>query len=505
MLAKMPALGALNAKVADTSDLPRRAALAIIGRSIDEPSIADDSIVDAMVNAQTAGRKAILAKQEAADNAGISAFGSLLSEMNPLAASLASLANGELQSRFTAKVTGKGIHATAGTGAIAGKYEIGVSQIATGQVLSSAGFDATRTLGTGELTLMRGDRSVTVGIDNSNNTIAGIAAAINVKAGDQGITATVINGTDGAHLVLGSLRTGAVNTINVKIDKLSTDNGLSSFAVSSEVGIDGGASTIASANSSRPWTQSTPAQDARLTMDGIPSRSASNAVSNVLAGVTLNLTRDATSRVGARTLTIEADTAFQESAIVDFVSRYNGLTAKTSELTKYTEGAGSQGPLIGDPVVGAIRNALSSIVSRSVPSATIGGHVSLLAIGIELQKDGTLSVDSKKLKDALANNAPTVAMLFDRKNGIGARMLEQIGSFTKENGLVNTRISALNGDLKHLSQQESVLANYASQLRKQYQVQFTALDTLMARLNKNTQYLTRLFGGEHSSGTLGRG
>ena len=37
---------------------------------------------------------------------------------------------------------------------------------------------------------------------------------------------------------------------------------------------------------------------------------------------------------------------------------------------------------------------------------------------------------------------------------------------------------------------------------KQYQAQFTALNALMAKMNSNTQYLTRLFGGANSSGTL---
>ncbi len=62
--------------------------------------------------------------------------------------------------------------------------------------------------------------------------------------------------------------------------------------------------------------------------------------------------------------------------------------------------------------------------------------------------------------------------------------------------------TALTADLKRVAQQQSDLSDYAAQLTRQYQAQFTALNTLMARMNTNSQYLTRLFGGANSSGTL---
>ena len=51
--------------------------------------------------------------------------------------------------------------------------------------------------------------------------MSGIATAINSASGNPGVTATVIQGTDGAHLLLSSSQTGESNTIQMS----ETDSG----------------------------------------------------------------------------------------------------------------------------------------------------------------------------------------------------------------------------------------------------------------------------------------
>ncbi|MEK7967173.1 flagellin hook IN motif-containing protein, partial [Burkholderia contaminans] len=66
-------------------------------------------------------------------------------------------------------------------------------------------------------TLSLGNQSFKVDVNGTNNTLSGIAAAINSAANNPGISATVINGTDGAHLVLASSKTGSASTISVAV------------------------------------------------------------------------------------------------------------------------------------------------------------------------------------------------------------------------------------------------------------------------------------------------
>ncbi|AIV60233.1 flagellar filament capping protein FliD [Burkholderia pseudomallei] len=490
-----------------TNSALQQAAQSIISGSTGNSSMDVNSLVTALVNAKTAGQSAALSTSIATDQTTLSALGTLKAALTALQAGIGSLSDGTLTQKFTATATGTGLTATTGAGAVAGSYSVAVTQIATSQTLSSGAFNATQQLGTGTLTLSVGGKSTSISIDSTNNTLSGIAAAINSASNNPGVTATIVTGTDGAHLVLRSASTGAANVINVGVSNLSGDNGLSSLAVTSTASTTGGQSTIRSGGSVA-WTQSTSAQDAEFTVGGIAASSASNAVSGAIAGVTLNLTQAA---VGAtQTLNVTTDTTAQATAITNVVNLYNTVITTMSSLSSLS-GAGtssqSAGPLLGDSTLNMIRNSLARVVGTGV--TTGGSTTSLASIGIKFadgssssQTDGALTIDTAKLNAALQNSPSTVAALFNSTNGIGAQLNTTIQNYVQTGGVFDTRSNALNQDLKSLAQQQTRLASYASQLTSQYNAQFTALNTLMAQMNSNSNYLTQLFGGSNSSGAM---
>ncbi|ALJ71867.1 Flagellar hook-associated protein 2 [Burkholderia pseudomallei] len=490
-----------------TNSALQQAAQSIISGSTGNSSMDVNSLVTALVNAKTAGQSAALSTSIATDQTTLSALGTLKAALTALQAGIGSLSDGTLTQKFTATATGTGLTATTGAGAVAGSYSVAVTQIATSQTLSSGAFNATQQLGTGTLTLSVGGKSTSISIDSTNNTLSGIAAAINSASNNPGVTATIVTGTDGAHLVLRSASTGAANVINVGVSNLSGDNGLSSLAVTSTASTTGGQSTIRSGGSVA-WTQSTSAQDAEFTVGGIAASSASNAVPGAIAGVTLNLTQAA---VGAtQTLNVTTDTTAQATAITNVVNLYNTVITTMSSLSSLS-GAGtssqSAGPLLGDSTLNMIRNSLARVVGAGV--TTGGSTTSLASIGIKFadgssssQTDGALTIDTAKLNAALQNSPSTVAALFNSTNGIGAQLNTTIQNYVQTGGVFDTRSNALNQDLKSLAQQQTRLASYASQLTSQYNAQFTALNTLMAQMNSNSNYLTQLFGGSNSSGAM---
>ncbi|CAJ5982943.1 flagellar hook-associated protein 2 [Burkholderia pseudomallei] len=490
-----------------TNSALQQAAQSIISGSTGNSSMDVNSLVTALVNAKTAGQSAALSTSIATDQTTLSALGTLKAALTALQAGIGSLSDGTLTQKFTATATGTGLTATTGAGAVAGSYSVAVTQIATSQTLSSGAFNATQQLGTGTLTLSVGGKSTSISIDSTNNTLSGIAAAINSASNNPGVTATIVTGTDGAHLVLRSASTGAANVINVGVSNLSGDNGLSSLAVTSTASTTGGQSTIRSGGSVA-WSQSTSAQDAEFTVGGIAASSASNAVSGAIAGVTLNLTQAA---VGAtQTLNVTTDTTAQATAITNVVNLYNTVITTMSSLSSLS-GAGtssqSAGPLLGDSTLNMIRNSLARVVGAGV--TTGGSTTSLASIGIKFadgssssQTDGALTIDTAKLNAALQNSPSTVAALFNSTNGIGAQLNTTIQNYVQTGGVFDTRSNALNQGLKSLAQQQTRLASYASQLTSQYNAQFTALNTLMAQMNSNSNYLTQLFGGSNSSGAM---
>ena len=592
-----------TATTASTNAALQEAAQSIISGSTGNSSMDVSSLVTALVNSKTAGQLAALTAQTTADNTKISAIGTLKSALSALQATLTNLANGTALSSYTATASGSGLTATAGMGAVAGSYAISVSQIAQAQTISSGAFDAKAAIGTGTLNVSVGGQSMSVSIDSTNNTLSGIASAINSATNNPGVSATVVTGTDGAHLVLRSTSTGAANTISVSssstglsslgvtsspsltsgtfgssqqlgtgtltialggssmnVDVTSPNNTLSDIAtainngtgnpgvtakvvttssgsqlvlsstngsssaisvttsnVSNDAGLSslGSMATTSSINSTGggSWTQAQSAQDALFTVDGTAVSSATNSSSTAIAGVTLNLTAASlgttTSGVttgNAQTLTIASDTTSQATAINNFVSMYNTLVTTMGSLTSFdgTQAQGSQaGPLLGDSMANTIQGALASIVSGGVKSGN--SALSLGSIGITLNADGSLTTDSTTLTNALTNSSSTVAALFNSTTGIAAKLNNSITGFIATGGIMDAETTAIKADITSVTAQQTTLSNYTAQLTSQYQAQFTALNTLMATMNNNSQYLTQLFGGTNSAGALATG
>jgi flagellar hook-associated protein 2 len=88
---------------------------------------------------------------------------------------------------------------------------------------------------------------------------------------------------------------------------------------------------------------------------------------------------------------------------------------------------------------------------------------SLASIGISLNADGSLSVDSDTLNNALKNNQSTVASLFNSTNGVAEQLNTNITNYLSTSGVIQTRTNALNTDLTNISTQQTSLTNYQSQ------------------------------------------
>jgi flagellar hook-associated protein 2 len=166
-----------------------------------------------------------------------------------------------------------------------------------------------------------------------------------------------------------------------------------------------------------------------------------------------------------------------------------------------TQSQGSQGgPLLGDSMANTVQNTLANIVSGGVKNGN--STLTLASIGITLNEDGSLTVDNTALNTALTSSPATVASLFNTTTGIAAQLNNSITNFTQTGGIIATETAAINTDLTSIAAQQTTLTNYTAQLTSQYQAQFTALNTLMATMNNNSQYLTQLFGGTDSAGSL---
>jgi flagellar hook-associated protein 2 len=413
-----------------------------------------------------------LQQKEAGVQADLSAYGQLRSELSKFQTAMDGL--GTLSKFKVYKATPEDedvFTASASSTAAPGTYNIEVVQLAASHRQNSQRYadKDTTTVGTA------GDRiHVQVGTDTANafeveiggKTLEQIRDAINVAADNVGVTATLVpdydtgTSTEYYRLVLTSDETGTANQMTLSFE-------------------DSGGGAIADPMG---FTQLTAARDAQLKVEGYLAVRSSNTVSDVVDGVTLNL--KATTATGVtKKLTVTRDDAAIEESVNEFVTAYNDLHAKLSELRT--------GELAGDTTLLTIESSLRNIFNTA-PTGLSGSYTWLSQVGVSIQVDGTMSLDSTALKSALATDFTGVAELFAHDDqGYAFRLEALVDGYLQTDGLIDSREDGLNSRIDTLQERQDALERRLVMIEQRYTAQFAALDSLIGSLQATSSFLTQ--------------
>jgi flagellar hook-associated protein 2 len=428
-------------------------------------------------------------------NAQVSAFGTFDSALATFQATLTALQDPAQLAGRTATLGDDTIAtATATATAVPGQYAFAVQNLATPASLSSAPNlgGANAIVGTGTLQISVGGVLDSISIDSTDNTLQGIAGAINGSAGNPGVTASILTTSDGSRLVLTGTKTGAAN--GILVTQSGGDGGLSSLVYDP-------------AHNLTTLTQTQAALDANFTVNGYPATSASNQVTSVISGVTLNLLKASAASAATpptytpTTLTIGNDTTGAQTSIGTFVSALNGLLSSIQSLSSYDTATQTAGPLLGNAAVQSFQSQLYKILGQVNAGITTGPN-SLAAIGIGANAQGTYSSNSATLGNALTGNLDSVSKLLSGPNGIATQINTLVTQYTQAGGLLDTISNGLKTSLsnnaKQLADLNARMAVYSATLTAEY----NAMDTAVALLKQTQTYLTQQFNpGTSSSGT----
>jgi flagellar hook-associated protein 2 len=443
------------------------------------------AIVSSLTTAYGAAETSQLTAQQNSLNAQVSAYGTFSSALDTLQATLSTLEDPSELAGFDATVADKTIaSATTTSGAAAGQYSLEVQSLATSATLTSLPVSSSSaSVGTGTLTIAVGGASTAINIDSTDNTLSGIAAAINAAPNNPGVTASIITAADGARLVLTGTSTGQANAITV-----------------TQSGGDGGLASLVydPAGNITNLTETQAAQDANFSINGFAATSASNVVSGALTGVTLNLTGVSAAKTPT-TLTISPDTSAAQTSIGTFVTAVNGVLSSIQSLTGYNPTTQTAGPLNGNATLEAFQNQLENILD-TVNSGNSGGVASLADLGITADANtGTLDSDTTTLSNALSASLSSVGNLLGGPNGIATQINSLINGYTQPGGLLATVNQGLQSSLKNVASQQTALtaelATYSATLTSQY----NAMDAAVAALKETQTYLTAEFNPNQST------
>ena len=364
----------------------------------------------------------LLDKKEAAFQSKLSAYGSLKGLISSFQSAISAL---DTQSKFRAYTATPSdptvLTASASSISTTGSNSINVTQLAQSQTLSTSsvasitapiaatGTSTTLTFQFGTITgtptsgiyaagatftQNAAQATGTITITNANNSLQGIRDSIN--SANIGVTASIVNNgspTNPYNLILTSKETGLANSMKITI---------------------GGAADASIANliaynptSTQNLTQRATAQNAALTVNGVPISSSSNMVTGALTGTTLNLIK-----TGSSNLSVAPDTASVTASVQSLVKAYNDTASTHKVYTGYDATTKKGGMLLGDTAALTIQSRIRSTLTAALTGLGSSSLTTLPQIGVSFQKDGSLTLDTAKLQASLTNSFADMPKLF---------------------------------------------------------------------------------------------
>ena len=375
--------------------------------------------------------------------------------------------------------------ASASSTAAAGAYSLDVTTLAQAHKLAAAGqLSDTAAIATVDSTVVFtvGSTSTNIAI-TAGATLQDIRTAIN--AADIGVTATIINDGSGTpyRLALSADNSGLSNAIN---------------SITVQTGGDVAINDLLAYNPTEnaptpvvPMTQTVAAADADFKVNGIRILRSSNAITDVIEGVSLTLSKENASA----TLTVKRDASAVSTAASGFVDAFNALNSQLKSRSAYGNASTAAPVLSGD---GTVRLMLDQLRGIFMTAASGGTLTSLAQVGIAFQADGTLKLDSSKLNTAMTNDFSDVVNLFSSATGYVTRLDAWSTSVVQAGGLIDARTDSLNTSVEDYNEQIEKLENRMVFLQKQYTTTYSNLNALLSSMNSTGAYLTQQFSSKSS-------
>lgn len=355
--------------------------------------ILTNDLLDDIVSAQREPAVNRLDAEQKETETKLSAFGQFRSAVSKLEAPADALTDPSTLRNFKGESSSDAISVSVDDSAAQkGSYSVDVNQVAEAQALASntyADRDSTA-IGTGDLTFNVGDQSKTITLDESNNTLNGLASEINEA--DMGVNASILNTGDGYRMVMNADDTGTANAMSITADG---DADLDAFNFN---------------DTTKNLEETRAAKDAIVDISGVEVTRSSNTIEGVIDGVTLNVSSETDLPADVN---VTQDLEEPTSKVQELVDAFNQVQGTANELTSFDQESGEGSVLTGDSTIRSTMNQLRREFSQIVPGLEDASVRSLADVGISTDfNTGQLEFDSAKFQEELQANPDDVTALF---------------------------------------------------------------------------------------------
>ena len=327
-----------------------------------------------------------------------------------------------------------------------GFTSVEVTQLAQKDVYQSNTFNAA----TKDTAINQGDLVINgQTFDTTNKTYEQLATEITAKTGMNAAVEQV--GSDSYRLVIKSEETGLDNKLTI------------SGAASQALGYTSDGTLINSAN------HILEAKNLIAKVDGVTYDVASNSITVDGLKITAN-------KEGTSTINVVEDTTQVETQMQNFITKYNELVALVDSEAYNADSK------IADK--SAIRDIVNQVKTKLFGSYGENGDKSVFNFGIELAKDGGLSLDSTKFNKAVQEDIIGLKDLFlgsAENKGLGTLLKETLDEMKFSGGVLNTYESSMTSREKTLNDEKD---KAEEALNKKYELLASQFSSYGAIINQ---------------------
>ncbi len=362
------------------------------------------------------------------------------------------------------------VTATAANSANEANYDITVNQVATAQRLIGARKTGFSAAADDVITLNGTDVNISAG-----DSLSDISTKINDA--NSGYSASVIDDV----LVIEADKTGVANALVDGTTPTISDNS----GILNDLGILDGSGN---------FTNEKAATDAKVEINGITGiTSASNEITDAVAGMTFSINPGVAAGSTA-TISVAKDTGKAAKAVQDFVNQYNSVMDFMDSKSGYDAETEEGGILQGDGTVMRLQMRLRELVTSKVKET--GDYQTLSSVGIEIDRDGVMSLDSAKLTEALETNPEETMNLFQAESGtegydgMAVRMDSYLDQVLQSNtGLIPRRLDLYDNQIEGLNEDIADVQRRVEMTRQRYVEQFAAMEEAISEMQSQQNWM----------------
>jgi len=418
----------------------------------------------------------LLQNQQAAVQTQVSALGAIASALSSLQSAADDLGqNGAAAS--TASTSSTDFTATPGTQAIPGRYSVEVDQLAQAAKWRSTGLASDQTVEGGTLTLTVQGKTYDPITIQDGSSLSDLASAIRQSGAP--VSAAVLNDGTRSYLSLTAQDTGFPPGLSAA----------DALGVSFRAGQDASGNPLPQTGQDPGFSQIQAAQNAVVTIDQLKFTRQSNVITDALPGTTLNLT--AADPGQAEDLVLTTSAAATQQRLQTFADAYNGVMSLIQKQLNVDQGTDRSTSLVGFSSIRSLQAQLQQALVTQVPG--LSTVRTLADLGFKTNgDDGSLSIDTPTLENALARDPAAVNQIFSTaQSGISSLVDSLVDLNTRPaDGAISIDEDSLKNQISSMNDEISSMQERVDSYRQSLLAQFTAMETTVSQLKTMGSYLT---------------